>query len=155
MGVPQRAQTLGRCSELAVLSRARPGLRAMCCAEKGRDRLDLSAKLGFAGWTPADLAAASLHKHRGSMYLHSKHPHVLGVLGGSTWRPERCRAAGQEKPVLVSPRTGCSALVPAFLHDGWLFVCEVPGTFLSMVGEVSSNRDSLSLKNTFYIQITM
>lgn len=114
------------CSELVVLNWTRPSPQATRSDERGC--LDLSAKLSFAGWTLTDLAAASLHDHGGSMHLH-----VLGVLGGSTWRLERCWAAGQEKPVVVSPWAGCSALSPAFLRDGWVFVCEVPCAFLSRV----------------------
>jgi len=92
VGAPWRAQPLGRCSELVAPSWTRTESykpRPPGSAKKERDHLDLSAKLSFAGWTPADLAAASLHKQGSSTHPHGKKPCLLGLLGDSTWRLKR------------------------------------------------------------------
>lgn len=88
------------------------------------------------------------------MYPHSKHPCVLGVLGGSTWRLQTCQVVGEEKPVLAGS-WGLLCTEPSF--PPWqlgICVCEVLCTFPSTVGVLSSSRASLSWKNTFHIQAT-
>lgn len=63
-------------------------------------------------------------------------------------------ASGQEKTRAGQSLGAALRLSTAFLRGGSVFVCEVPCTFPSTVGSVSSNGGSLSLTNTFHVQIT-
>lgn len=124
---------------------------SLCSAKKGRDCFNLSAKLSFAGWTLADLAAAS--QPQGLNAPSQQAPTCPGCPGRQHVEAGEVLTAGQEKPMLVSP-WGLLCTEPKF-PPWWLGVCVRGAMYLlSTVGVVSSNRDSRSLKNIFHVHIT-
>lgn len=74
-------------------------------------------------------ALRQLHKQGSLMYPHSKHPHVLGVLGVSTWRLGICQAPGEEIAVLSGPEAALHWAQLSFMASGCLCVrCCVPSS---------------------------